>query len=157
MRLLSIPRVSSLVTLVALASTAACTDNLLSPGPEATSADPSLARGRRSVVSVDVTPDVDTLSAAQPSAQLHATTRDSRGKVTTRTTVTWSSLTPGVASVDAVGKVTAKGVGTALIVAAAAAVADTAVVVVHDIAASVTVRPDSVTVPAGDSTRLSAV
>ena len=157
MRRLSISLLSSLVSVVGLVSTSACTDTVLSPSAEETAATPNLARGRHAAVSLSVTPSRDSLSAAEPSTVLRATARNARGDLVKRATITWTSLNPRTASVDAGGKVTAKGVGTALIIAAAAAVADTATVVVHDLAGTVTVRPASVTIPAGDSARLSAV
>lgn len=99
---------------------------------------------------VQVTPASDTLHALHQTVQL-----------TANLAVGWSSLTPSITSVDASGVVTAVGPGLGLIQALAKNhKADTAQVLVRQIAASVVVIPDSIgiafccdtlTAAAGDS------
>jgi uncharacterized protein YjdB len=70
--------------------------------------------------------------------------------------VSWSSLAAGVAAVDATGRVTAKAVGTARIVAASGSLADTATVVVRQVVASVAVSPAAPVVQEGATQQVSA-
>jgi hypothetical protein len=114
---------------------------------------PSLAAGNGpngNNGTVQVTPASDTLHALHQTVQL-----------TANLAVGWSSLTPSITSVDASGVVTAVGPGLGLIQALAKNhKADTAQVLVRQIAASVVVIPDSIgiafccdtlTAAAGDS------
>ncbi|HSM05368.1 MAG TPA: Ig-like domain-containing protein [Longimicrobiales bacterium] len=66
------------------------------------------------VGSVEVTPEAATVLVSQ-TQQLTATVRDGNGNVLEGRTVTWSSGTPSVATVDANGLVTAVSGGTAVI------------------------------------------
>lgn len=78
---------------------------------------------------VDATPDLTPVdvSASTPFAAL---VEDSLGNAITGATVTWSSIQPGVASVDAAGSATGIAPGVTGIVATSGAVADTATLVV---------------------------
>jgi hypothetical protein len=73
--------------------------------------------------------------------------------------VTWSSLTPGVATVDASGHVVSVGSGLGLIRALGEGgrKADTAAILVRQLVASVQVTPDSTTVPQESLDTLTAV
>jgi hypothetical protein len=97
---------------------------------------------------VRVTPSTDTLNALGAILQLSANVA----------TPTWTSLTPGIASVEPSGQVTAVASGTARIEAAAGNKADTATVLVRQILAFVQVTPDSISLPnIGDVGTLTAV
>lgn len=80
--------------------------------------------------SVDISPAADTLAALQDTTRLLATVRDRSGRVLPDVSVRWTSLEPEVASVDSTGRVVARGVGAARIVAASGELADTAEVTV---------------------------
>ena len=96
---------------------------------------------------VRVTPAGDTLNALHETVQL-----------TANLAVGWSSLTPNITTVDASGLVTAVGPGLGLIQALAKNhKADTAQVLVRQIAASVLVVPDSIELPQFTVDTLTAV
>ena len=105
------------------------------------------------VASVSVGPDTTTL-VAQQTRQLSATPRDSAGNALTRA-VSWSSSTPGVASVSGTGLVTAHGPGSASITATSEGRVGTATVTVRDglfvgpTGGTLSVGGASVIVPAG--------
>jgi len=82
------------------------------------------------VASVTASAD-STLLAIGDRIALTATTRDSSGTAFTGVPVTWSSLDPAVAHVDAAGLVVPDTTGRARIVATAGAAADTVVVIVQ--------------------------
>jgi len=94
---------------------------------------------------VRVSPASDTLNALQATVQL-----------TANVPVIWSSLTPSVAVVDTTGRVVAVGPGLGFIQALASRKADTARVLVRQIAASVQVAPDSVTLGIQQTVTLTA-
>lgn len=71
-------------------------------------------------------------------------------------TVTWSSSAPAVATVDATGRVTAVGSGSATITASAGAGSGTAIITVLAPVASLTISPDSLLLVAGDAAPLTA-
>jgi hypothetical protein len=85
---------------------------------------------------VRVTPSNATLNALHQTLQL-----------TANVAVTWTSLDPGIATVDGSGLVLAVGPGLARIQGLANRKADTAQVLVRQILAFVQVTPDSITVP----------
>jgi hypothetical protein len=95
---------------------------------------------------VRVTPANDTLNALYDTLQL-----------TANVAVTWTSLTPGIATVDASGHVVAVGPGLGLIEALGSRKADTAQVLVRQILASVSVTPDSITLPLQGVDTLTAI
>jgi hypothetical protein len=104
---------------------------------------------------VVVSPDELTFDAINDEATLSATVYDAANQ-TLKETVTWSSLSSGVASVDASGNVTARGAGTALIVAMASGLADTSTVTVRQVPASIEISPASVAMTVGMTTQLNA-
>lgn len=77
------------------------------------------------VASVSITPD-SAERAVGASAQFSAVARDSAGATLAGRTVTWTSLEPAIATVDASGLATAVAVGLARIVATSEGRADTA-------------------------------
>jgi hypothetical protein len=105
---------------------------------------------------VAVEPASVTLDAINATAQLKATVKDAAGTTVDTARVTWSSTRTAIATVDDTGKLTAKSVGTALIIATAAGVSDTAHVTVRQVAASVEVSPSSVTIEVGATSQLTA-
>jgi hypothetical protein len=116
------------VILVALLG--ACDSN------SATAPGPSLAvangpNGKNPVVRI--TPESDTADALGQTIQLTANV----------STPTWASLTPGVVTVDAEGRVVSVGTGFGLVQAMVGRKADTAEVLVRQIPVSLNVTPDS--------------
>jgi hypothetical protein len=105
---------------------------------------------------VVVSPDPVTLDAINAQQKLSATVYDAANQVMSGQTVSWSSLSSGVATVDGTGLVTARAVGTALIVALSGGVADTATITVRQVPASIELNTTSVTLLVGDSQQLQA-
>jgi hypothetical protein len=98
--------------------------------------DPSLAagngpKGNNSVVRI--TPESDTADALGETIQL----------VASASAPTWTSLTPGIVTVDAEGRVLSVGIGLGLIQALVGRKADTAEVLVRQVPASLNVTPDT--------------
>lgn len=106
--------------------------------------------------SVEIEPERGTLTAFGDTLRLRAVARDEGGNVIGEAGIAWTSLSPGVASVDDRGLVTARGNGEALIVASAAGVADTALVAVEQRPAAVTITPNAFTIAVGSTTQLAA-
>jgi hypothetical protein len=79
---------------------------------------------------VVVTPSAATLSAIGAQTLLAATAYDANGQVISGQSFSWFSKNTEVATVDGGGRVTARGAGTALIIALAGGVSDTATVTV---------------------------
>jgi hypothetical protein len=90
-----------------------------------------------SVFAVTVEPGSVTFDALNTVTQLSAMAKDTANVTVTGATFQWTSSSSSVASVDAMGKVTAKTVGTALIIATTAGVADTAHITVRQVPAQV--------------------
>jgi uncharacterized protein YjdB len=111
------------------------------------------------VAAVVIAPSGLTLEALEQKAQLTASAEDSSGNPLSGITIVWSTLNSSVAVVDQMGVVTAKAVGTVLIVASASCcqAADTVTVEVTQIAAEVAVSPSSRTLAEGASYQFSAV
>ena len=107
-----------------------------SPEPTAT-ATPEPARP----AAVMVSPTTAELTALGATAQLGAEVRDQGSNVMTGVTVTWTTSANLVATVDALGVVTAVGNGTATITASAGSASGSAVVTVAQEVASVEVLP----------------
>lgn len=107
------------------------------------------------VATVTVTPDPLNLVLGS-NGTLTATTKDAAGNSLGRS-VTWTSNNESIATVNANGVVTAKGVGTATITATSEGKTGTASVVVRNpIVSSVTIVPSAPTVEAGTTTTLTA-
>ena len=100
------------------------------------------------IVRVTVDPSTLTLDSAGARGTLSATAWGKNGKPVEGATFHWSSLTPEVAVVDSVGRVTARTAGAALVVALTATLADTANVTVAD----TTTPPDTTTTPPDTTT-----
>ena len=110
---------------------------------------------------VTVSPEADTLTIIGDTTQLTATVLDSQGNVISDASVTWTSLSTGVATVDTKGKVISTGVGLALITAAYGSSVDTASI--HSegassepVVASVVVSPETASVTVGATVHLTA-
>jgi uncharacterized protein YjdB len=108
------------------------------------------------VASLTVTPDAVTLDGLGLSTQLTAVAKDASGNTLTGVTIQWTSSNTGTATVDGSGRVTAKAVGTALIIAAAAGVADTAHFTVRQVPTSIELSPASLALAVGESAELRA-
>jgi hypothetical protein len=94
-------------------------------------------------------------SSLLATSDLDATVRDDGGGVISAN-VSWSSDATSVASVSNQGVVTAVGNGTANVIATAGAVADTAEITVQQVAATLTLSPDTLRLPAvGDTATIS--
>ena len=93
-------------------------------------ADTAIVTVGQAIASVTITPGSDTLTALQQHVQLAAELRDSNHVLVTGPSVTWASLHPSMAQVDAGGMVTSLANGAASIVAARGALADTVVILV---------------------------
>lgn len=127
---------------------------------EATIASPESAVAAASVattiVSVVVRPAVDTINAIGYTTRLSATARDGGGSLVPGVTYTWSSTNTALAKVDQTGKVTSVRTGKVKIIASAGGRADTATILLRQLAATVTVAPATATIGAGSSVQLVA-
>ena len=126
--------------------TYACGDGATEPPPPA----PDPPRP----ASIAVAPATAELTALGATVQLRAEVRDQNGQVMTGGTVTWSSGSAAVATVDGSGLVTAAGNGTATITASASGVSGTATVTVAQTVSAI--APAADTLVAGDTLRLAA-
>jgi trimeric autotransporter adhesin len=110
----------------------------------------------KNVASITIAPASASLYINQ-SVQLSATLKDSSGNVLTGRTVSWSSGTSSVASVDQSGFVLALAVGTTTISATSGGATGTATITVSNVpVASITISPPAPTVIVGQTTQLSA-
>ncbi len=108
------------------------------------------------VASVTVSPASASVQAGQ-TVQLTATLKDANGNVLTGRTVTWSSNSTTVASVNSSGLVTAKVAGSATITATSEGKSGTSSITVTPVpVASVTVAPASGSVAVGSTLQLTA-
>ena len=106
------------------------------------------------VESVTIETSAVTLDAIGATAPLAAVARDAAG-APIDATIAWRSLAPGVATVEAAsGVVTAASNGVAPIVAEAGSKADTLLVTVTQVAATVAVAPATVTLMSGETATL---
>jgi hypothetical protein len=90
-----------------------------------------------------VNPSADTINAIGDTLSLTATVLDTGGSPVDGVTIEFTSLEPGVATVDGAGDVTSASSGTAFIVASFGALADTAEILSRQVAAALTVAPDA--------------
>lgn len=141
----------ALATLAALVAPAALATLAAACGDGATGPSQTPA------TTLSVAPAVDTLAAIGAGRPFTATVRDGAGQVLNGVAVTWTSLAPGVATVDASGMVVAVAAGSARVVARAGAAADTADVVVRQVPVALAVTPDVSRIGQRDTVRLSAV
>ena len=106
---------------------------------------------------VTVTPAMAALTAFGETVRLRAAVRDQNGQAMPGASVTWSSDSASVATVDASGLVTAAGNGTAMVTASVAEARASAAITVQQRVAEVTVSPAADTLVAlEDTLRLSA-
>jgi Tol biopolymer transport system component len=133
---------AALVALAALAS--ACGEGTTAPD-------------QTTATTLSVAPAADTLTAIGAGRTFTATVRDAGGQLLNGVAVTWTSLTPGVATVDAGGVVVAVKAGSARVVARVGAAADTAEVVVRQVPVALSVTPNVPRIGQRDTVRLSAV
>ena len=105
---------------------------------------------------VAVSPAVAELNALGATVQLAAEVRDQNGQVMAGAAVTWTSGSPGVATVNASGLATAVSNGTATITATAGSGSGSAAVTVAQMAGSVTVSPAAAEIAPGHTLRLAA-
>ena len=105
---------------------------------------------------VGVTPDTAEFSAIGQTEKLAAEVRDQIGRVMEDVPVSWTSGDTAVAAVDSAGLVTAAGNGSVAVTATSGNASGTAVVLVAQVADSVTVSPARDTVAPGDTLRLAA-
>ena len=110
------------------------------------------------VARVEITPRRDTLDAIGSTLQLKATAYTPDGSVVSGVQIEWTALNSNIATVDTMGRVTAKAVGTALIVATAVCCgeADTAGIDVRQVVASLSLDRDTGTVGIGETLKLTA-
>ncbi len=112
---------------------------------------------QNTVETVDVTPETAALAPGE-TQQLTAVARDADGLAIPGRTASWLSESPGVATVNASGVVTAVSVGTATIRATIDGVVGTALIAVQQKAvASVTVTPPNASVLRNNTVQLTAV
>lgn len=108
------------------------------------------------VTLVTITPAADTINAIGDTLALSATLEDEAGEAVSGVTAEWSSTDEGIATVDAQGGVVSVATGTARIVAAADGAADTATIVVRQVAAIIALSSATDSIVPGDSIRLTA-
>ncbi|HEX7090799.1 MAG TPA: Ig-like domain-containing protein [Longimicrobiales bacterium] len=115
-------------------------------------------RQEAAVARVEITPHTGTLDAIGATLQLGATAYTADGSVVSGVRIVWTSLDSHIATVDTMGRVTAKAVGTALIVATAVCCgeADTAGIEVRQVVASLSLDRDTGTVGVGETLQLTA-
>lgn len=108
------------------------------------------------VSSLVMTPQTLSLTAVGAQSTLSAATYDANGQVVSGQTINFTSSNPMVVIVDNVGRLTAKGVGTALIIASALCCdkADTTAVTVSQQIASLAVSPKTASLTVGGSQQL---
>ena len=105
------------------------------------------------VARVVVTPDPVNFTALGASSSLSAAAYDAGGQVLAGTSMTWKSTNAMIASVDSLARVTARAVGTALIIGTAVCCnkADTITVNVTQQIKSVSVSPHATSITSGTS------
>ena len=101
---------------------------------------------------VEVTPREVTLAALGNTATLTARVLDAQGNEISGEAVSWSSVYPEVATVDAAGRVTAIANGRATVTASASGVSGTATVIVDQRMVSVDIDPGEVELTSVDET-----
>jgi photosystem II stability/assembly factor-like uncharacterized protein len=94
--------------------------------------------------------DTVRLTALLDSVRLAATVLDTLGAAVAKPFISWRSLDAAVATVDAAGLVRARGNGTAGIIATMAGVADTARIIVQQVAVSLAGLPDTASLVVGE-------
>jgi hypothetical protein len=120
--------------------------------------DTALVTVAQQVSRVAASPDSVTLGAIGETSQLAASVLDRNGNAIAGQELTWSSLAPAVATVNAAGVVTAAGTGsTGIVATASTGHADTTLVRVTQLPVRIAAAPDSSYLTAlGDTARLTA-
>ena len=136
--------------LFVLMAFASCTDETTGPDSE-----PPVVLAPTSLV---VTPTVATLNALGDTVRFVAEVLDQNGQTWTGSTVVWTSSDSLAVSVSEDGLVTGVGNGSATVVASvlSGAVSGSAAVTVRQVAASVTIGPDSIQLLTGQADGLTA-
>ena len=111
----------------------------------------------QTVHAVTVSPAADTLLALGDTVRLAAEAADANGNAVAGAEFSWSSSDTMVATVDAMGLVTAVANGAATMTATSGAVSARARVSVEQAVSAVRVSPGSLLLPVGDTARLSAM
>jgi trimeric autotransporter adhesin len=119
-------------------------------------ADTATVTVEQQVAELHLSPRLETFNALGHTRQLIAIARDRNGFGVASAAVTWSSLNSQVASVTQSGVVTAHRTGEAHIRASAAAAADTAEMVIRQIAATVRISPAAGTIRVAEDRQLLA-
>lgn len=105
-----------------------------------------------------ISPRGGTLTSVGATLRLSVTARSSSGSVISNSGVTWTSSNANVATVSSSGRVTARGLGTAIIsVAGTCCTVDQVSVSVTQQISSVSVSPGSVSINQGSGSQLTAV
>ena len=111
----------------------------------------------RDVTRVVISTPAATLNAIGDTARYQAEALDAGGQPISGTTITWASLDPSIATVDPLGRVVSKGVGTATITATAGAgISDSAGVTSRQVIAGIQITPSDPSVEKGSSVQLNA-
>jgi uncharacterized protein YjdB len=140
-------------------------NGLVTAGAAGTANITATSEGKSATAAITVTIPVASVTVSPPSAtilvggteQLTATPLDAGGNPLTGRTIIWSTDTPGVATVNASGLVTAVGVGSATITATSEGKSGSAAITVNPVpVASVSVSPASATVFSGATQQLTA-
>lgn len=105
---------------------------------------------------LQINPNAVSFGAIGESMQLSASLSDANGHSVSGCAVAWTSHSTNVVTVNSLGSLLSKAVGTALVTAACSGVADTVSVTVSQLVASVSVSPATPSVTAGGTTTLSA-
>ena len=105
---------------------------------------------------MDLTPDTVALTALGDTVRLVAVVLDALGRLLEDAPVSWATSDGTVASVDDAGLVSAQGVGSTRVTAAAGTVSRSAAVLVSQSVGSVVVSPASASIPPGGTLRLTA-
>lgn len=113
-------------------------------------------RGSRVPSSIVITAPTEVLTELGQSTRLVAAVKDKACCVIPGAPVVWESLDPGVASIEADGRVLSRGVGTARLVARAAGVADTVAMTVRRDAKAIRLSETSGSGYVGDKLRVTA-
>jgi len=109
------------------------------------------------VATVEIFPNPLTVSVSQ-TTQMVATARDANGNALTGRAVTWSTSDPTIATIDALGKLTAVAAGNATITATSEGKSGTSAITVSTAAVgNVNVQPAAPSILQGASVQLSAV
>ena len=103
------------------------------------------------------TPETNVLTAIGDEVQLRAVVRDGKGNTVPDASVSWKSLNPEVATVNATGKVISRAVGLALITATSGGAMDTVKIDSRQVIESVNISPDSARLSVGGTLQYRAV